>query len=156
MTKFAPFLLSGLLLLGGVACSDVAKTSADAPNSTKRVGEVPKADSTKNTAQDAQRDLRSEQIKSDERARAQRNQAGGDETKIADNDVESLVRNQLEQELPSSQLAVDSEEGIVTISGTVPSQTELNRIATVAQKVKGVKEVKVNAKVAKPQPDKNP
>ena len=148
MHKLTPFLLSSLLLFGGVACSDVSKTSADAPNSTERVGEVPDAESTQTTQQDANRDVRDAQIKADERARAQRNEVGADDGKIADSDVESLVRNQLEKELPSGQLAVDAEEGIVTISGTVTSQADLDQIDDIAKEVQGVKEVKVNATVA--------
>lgn len=153
MKKLTLFLLSSLLLLGGVACSDVAKTSADAPNSTEKVGKAPEVDSNQTTQRDANRNVRDAQIKADERARQQRNEAGADDSKIADNDVESLVRNRLEQQLPSSQLAVDAEEGIVTISGTVASQSELDQIASIAQKVQGVKDVKVKAKVATAKPD---
>lgn len=155
MTKLTPFLLSGLLLFGGVACSDVAKTSADAPNSTDKVGKVPEADSTQTTQRDASKDVRDAQIKADERARQQRNQAGANDDKISDNDVESLVRDRLEKQLPSSQLAVDADEGVVTISGTVPSQTELNQIASIAKEVQGVKDVEVKAKVATAKPASN-
>ena len=153
MNKLTPLLLSGLLLVGGVACSDVAKTSADAPNSTAKTGKVPEADSNQTTQRDATQNVRDAQIKADERARQQRNEAGADDSKIADNDVESLVRNRLEQRLPSSQLAVDADEGIVTISGTVTSQTELDQIASIAQEVQGVKDVEVKAKVATVKPD---
>lgn len=153
MKKLTPLFLSGLLLIGGVACSDVAKTSADAPNSTEKTGEVPEADSNQTTQRDATRDVRESQIKADERARQQRNQAGANDGKIADNDIESLVRNRLEQRLPSSQLAVDADEGIVTISGTVASQSELDQITFIAQEVQGVKEVEVKAKVATARPD---
>ncbi|MBD1810195.1 transporter, partial [Microcoleus sp. FACHB-DQ6] len=34
MNKLTPILLSGILLLGAAACSETAKTSSDAPNST--------------------------------------------------------------------------------------------------------------------------
>ncbi|HEY9749241.1 MAG TPA: BON domain-containing protein [Allocoleopsis sp.] len=153
MKKLTPFLLSGFFLLGGVACSDVAKTSADAPNSTENVGKAPEADSNQTTQRDATQNVRDAQIKADERARQQRNEAGADDSKIADNDVESLVRNRLEQRLPSSQLAVDADEGIVTISGTVTSQTELDQISSIAKEVQGVKDVEVKAKVATVKPD---
>lgn len=150
MKKLTPFLLGSLLLFGVAACNDVAKTSADAPNSTERVGNVPDADSAKTTRQDANRDVRDAQIQADERARQQRNQAAGNDGEIAEGDVESLVRNRLEQQIPSGNLAVDSEDGVVTISGTVTSQADLDRIDEIAQAVQGVKSVKVNAKVAQP------
>jgi osmotically-inducible protein OsmY len=153
MKKLTPLLLSALLLVGGVACSDVAKTSADAPNSTEKTGEVPETDSNQTTQRDANRNVRDAQIKADERARQQRNQVGANDGKIADNDVESIVRDRLEQQLPSSQLAVDADEGIVTISGTVASQTELDQIASIAKEVQGVKDVEVKAKVATAKPD---
>ncbi len=150
MKKLMPFLLGSLLLVGVAACNDVAKTSADAPNSTERVGNVPDADSAQTTRQDANRDVRSAQIQADERARQQRNQAAGNDGEIAEGDVESLVRNRLEQQIPSGNLAVDSEDGVVTISGTVTSQADLDRIDEIAQEVQGVKSVKVNAKVTQP------
>lgn len=150
MKKLMPFLLGSLLLVGVAACSDVAKTSADAPNSTERVGNVPDTDSSQTTRQDANRDVRSAQIQADERARQQRNQAAGNDGEIAEGDVESLVRNRLEQQIPSGNLAVDSEDGVVTISGTVTSQADLDRIDEIAQEVQGVKSVKVNAKVTQP------
>jgi osmotically-inducible protein OsmY len=150
MKKLTPFLLGSLLLFGVAACNDVAKTSADAPNSTERVGNVPDADSAQTTRQDANRDVRDAQIQADERARQQRNQAAGNDGEIAEGDVESLVRNRLEQQIPSGNLAVDSEDGVVTISGTVTSQADLDRIDEIAQAVQGVKSVKVNAKVAQP------
>jgi hyperosmotically inducible periplasmic protein len=150
MKKLTPFLLGSLLLFGVAACNDVAKTSADAPNSTERVGNVPDADSAQTTQRDANRDVRDAQIQADERVRQQRNQAAGNDAEIADGDVESLVRNRLEKQLPSGNLAVDSEEGVVTISGTVTSKADLDRIDEIAQEVQGVKSVKVNATVAQP------
>lgn len=150
MKKLTPLLLSSLLLFGVAACNDVAKTSANAPNRTDQVGKAPNADSTKAAQQDANRNVRNAQIQADERARQQRNQAGGNDTKIADGDIKSLVRDRLEKGLPSSNLSVDSDKGAVTISGTVTSQADLKRISEIAQEVQGVKSVKVNATVAQP------
>jgi hyperosmotically inducible protein len=155
MKKLTPLFLSGLLLFAGAACSDVSKTSADAPNSTEKVGKAPETDSNQTTQRDANRDVRDAQIKSDERARQQRNEVGADDSKISDNDVESLVRDRLEQRIPSSQLAVDAEKGVVTISGTVTSQAQLDQIAGIAKEVQGVKDVEVKAKVATVKPDSN-
>lgn len=63
MKKFTPFLLTGFLILGTVACSQDARTGADAPNSANN-----------NTAQtdDNNNDIRQAQIESDRRAREQR------------------------------------------------------------------------------------
>ncbi len=61
----------------------------------------------------------------------------------------------LEANLPASQLTVDAEEGTVTVAGTVPTQEQLNKIPTLAQEIKGVKSVKVEAKVAPAQPGSN-
>ena len=158
MNKVLPFLLGVTLLFSATACT-TAKTSSDAPNSTNdnttttdNNNEELNAEDAQENQEDATSKVRQDQIASDTRARQQRNDAAGNPEEIADSDVESLVRNQLETKLPKSELAVDSEEGVVTISGTVASQKELDQIESLAKEVKGVKSVNVKATVATPKP----
>ena len=157
MSRFIPFLLGVTLLVSATGCT-TAKTSSNAPNSTdenttattdNNQGELSAKDAQENQ-KDATSQVRQDQIASDTRARQERNQAVGNPDQIADSDIQSLVRNQLETKLPKSQLAVDSEDGNVTISGTVSSQEELNQIESLAKGVKGVKSVNVKATVAAP------
>ncbi len=148
MKKFIPFLISGVLVIGTVGCENVSKTSSEAPNTTNETTEAPDAQTAQQTQSDATSEVRKAQLESDIRAREQRNDAGGDDAQRADGDLESEVRGKLEANLPASQLAVDAEEGAVTITGTVPTQEQLSKVDTLAKEIKGVKSVTNKATVA--------
>ena len=149
MNKLTPILFSGLLLFGVVACSDGAKTSADAPNSTtENRTSPPPAETVQKTQDDATSDIRKAQANSDIRAREQRNNVTGGDAIRADGDLKSQVRSKLEVNIPKGQLTVEAKDGAVTVGGTVPSQTDLAKIETLAKQIKGVKTVNVLATVA--------
>ncbi|MDP8965350.1 MAG: BON domain-containing protein [Cyanobacteriota bacterium] len=151
MKKLTTFLLSGVLLLGTVACSEAAKTSADAPNSTEKPAEAPKADNVQTTKEDGQSETRRKQLNADIKAREERNNVAGDPTKRASDDLESEVRSKLEANIPDGALTVEAEDdGTVTIAGTVLKQEQLAKIEPLAKKIKGVKTVNVKATVAAP------
>lgn len=153
MKKLAAFLIGSTLLLGTVSCTNVAKTNADAPNDTSTVGQAPEQDEAQINQGDATSDVRRDQLESDIRAREQRNDATGGDTDRANGDLESEVRSKLEANLPASQLAVEAKDGVVTISGTVPTQEQYQRIEPLAKEIKGVQSVVVNAEVVQAQPD---
>jgi hyperosmotically inducible periplasmic protein len=152
MKKLTPFLLSGFLLLGATAC-DTAKTNTEAPNTTNETAQAPVQDTAQQTQNDAQSDLRRKQLNSDIRAREQRSNVTGGDADRADGDLKSEVRSKLEANLPASQLAVDAKDGAVTVSGTVPTQAQLNRVEPLAMEIKGVKSTTVNVKVAPMKPN---
>ncbi|MFH7025556.1 MAG: BON domain-containing protein [Heteroscytonema crispum UTEX LB 1556] len=153
MKKLIPLFISGVLAVGAVGCEPPSRTSADAPNNVNENVNAPTTQTAQTTQQDAISDTRKDQIESDIRAREQRNNATGGDTQREDDDLESEVRGKLEANLPASQLTVDADdEGTVTIAGTVPTQEQLSKIPTLAQEIKGVKSVKVSAKVAPAQP----
>jgi osmotically-inducible protein OsmY len=53
--------------------------------------------------------------------------------------------------LPASRLTVEaSDEGTVTVSGTVTNQEQLDKIEPLAKEIKGVNNVVVNATVGQP------
>jgi len=149
MKKIFSLLLGSALLLGGVACTDGARTSGNAPSNTNEVGEELQ---TQENVEDATSDTRQAQIESDERARQDRQETFGEDAEVNDNDIESSVRNSLETNLPTSQLFVESEEGVVTVAGQVASTEDLQRIETLAKEVRGVKSVDVRAQVGSPAP----
>ncbi|WP_017317274.1 BON domain-containing protein [Mastigocladopsis repens] len=153
MKKFIPLIISGVIAVGAVGCEPPSRTSADAPAGTNENVNAPTKDTAQTTQEDATGEVRKEQIESDIRAREQRNNATGGDLDRADADLESEVRGKLEANLPASQLTVDAKEGSVTVAGTVPTQEQLNKIPTLAQEIKGVKGVKVDAKVAPAQPE---
>ncbi|NMG08283.1 BON domain-containing protein [Brasilonema sp. UFV-L1] len=153
MNKFIPLIISGVIAIGAVGCEAPSRTSADAPSGTNENVNPPAQDTAQKTQEDATSQVRKDQIESDIRSREQRNDATGGDAQRDDDDLESEVRGKLEANLPASQLTIDAEEGAVTVAGTVPTQEQLNKIPTLAQEIKGVKSVKVNAKVAPAQPE---
>lgn len=146
MNKITPFILS-ILFLGAAGC-DVARTSVHAPNSTTKNGDPSDAETAQENYEDATSQLRRQQANADIRAREQRNNWFGDSLERADRDLESEIRSKLEVNLPASELTIDSQEGTVTIVGTVPTPEQLARIEPLAQEIKGVKAVNVKAIVA--------
>lgn len=157
MKKFTPVLLASFMLFGAVACADGAKTSADAPNTITDAPEVLDADEAQESQEDGQSQVRQNQLNADIRAREERNNAlneGAAEGR-SDDDLESEVRSKLEANLPASALVIEAEDGAVTVSGTVPTQEQFERIEPLAKEIKGVQAVNVKAAVAPAQPKEN-
>lgn len=156
MNKLIVFLLSGFLMVGATAC-DSARTSSEAPTATQDNPETVNTEEASDTQGDAVSDVRRNQANSDIRAREERNDMlnDGSAANRDDDDLTSEVRSKLEANLPASALVVDTEDGIVTISGTVPTQEQYDRIAVLAQEIKGVRSLNVKAKVAPAQVNKS-
>jgi osmotically-inducible protein OsmY len=135
MKKLILFLIGSVALVGTTAC-DVARTSADAPTSVD--GEVEDPQLVEETKEDATSNTRQAQLSSDIRAREQRNDIMGNQQERTDADLESEVRAKLEANIPASKLTVEAEEGVVTLAGTVPSQTEYDTIQPLVDEITGV------------------
>ncbi|BAZ66430.1 transport-associated protein [Fischerella sp. NIES-4106] len=150
--KKVTFLLISSLLVLSVGCENVSKTSQTAPNnpSPSQV-QTPNTEETQEAKEDAQSELRRRQLNEDIRAREQRNNITGGDTQRAEGDLESEVRSKLEANIPRGSLAVQaSDDGVITVSGTVTNQQELAKIEPLAKEIKGVKAVNVKAVVAQP------
>lgn len=155
MKKFIPFLISSVLVIGAVGCeAGVERTNTEAPNPSNgnESAEAPDPDTAQDTQGDATSEIRRDQLNADIRAREQRNNMTGGDAERADADLESEVRSKLEANLPASQLAVESEEGAVTVTGTVPTPEQLARIEPLAKEIKGVQSVTNEATVAPVKP----
>jgi hyperosmotically inducible periplasmic protein len=148
MKKLIPLIISSILVAGVAACESGSRTTADAPSNSNEAAQVPAQETAQQAQNDATSETRKRQIESDIRAREQRNNATGGDSERDSDDLESEVRGKLEANLPASRLKVDADDGTVTITGTVPTQEQLNKIPVLAQEIKGVSGVKVNAKVA--------
>ena len=146
MNKLITLLLGSTLLFGAVAC-DVARTSGDAPDSVEESPVVEDAMEVEETLEDANSEIRQEQLSSDIRAREQRNDVFGEQEVRADSDLESEIRAKLEANIPRSKLTVEAEDGNVAIVGTVPSQKEYDTIKPLAQEITGVNNVKMEVEV---------
>lgn len=146
MNKLMTLLLSGSLLFGAVAC-DVARTSADAPDSVDEEINVEDPGVVEETLEDANSEVRQDQLSSDIRAREQRNDIMGDQEERTDSDLESEIRAKLEANIPRAKLTVEAEEGKVKIVGTVPSEKEYETIKPLAEEITGVDAVYMDVKV---------
>ncbi len=144
MKKVATALLCGALAFGLIAC-DNARTSADAPSDID--GTVEEPAQAEETLEDANSEVRQDQLDSDIRAREQRNEALGDEAVRNDSDLESEIRAKLEANIPRSKLTVDAEEGNVTIVGSVPGEREYETIEPLANEILGVNSVTVDVEI---------
>ncbi|AFY81042.1 BON domain-containing protein [Oscillatoria acuminata] len=154
MKKITPFLLGLAVLFGAGACQDLERTSADAPVSPD--GTVDEPAQVEETYDDARDETRRAQLDSDIRAREERTDAFGDPTDRSDSDLASEVRSKLEANIPRGQLAVLSEDGVVTVTGTVPNQQEYDSITTLAQEIRGVQDVRVDVQVVEPVENPDP
>lgn len=103
MSKLITLLLGSTLLLTAVGC-DEARTSADAPNSVDESPVVEDVTEVEETLEDANSEIRQDQLSSDIRAREQRNDWVGDPTERDDSDLESEIRSKLEANIPRSNL----------------------------------------------------
>jgi hyperosmotically inducible periplasmic protein len=156
MNKSIVLLLSGLLLMSTAAC-DGARTSDRAPSSTQENTGTVNQEEASNTQDDAVSETRRRQANADIRAREERNDIinDGSAEDRNDGDIESEVRSKLEANLPASALVVEANDGVITVSGTVPTQEQYDRITNLTQEIKGVRSVNLKARVAPAQPEQS-
>ncbi len=140
MKKFIPLLISGLLMTSTLGCTS-ASTNTNTPDAAKESTKTPDKQTAKEAQGDAMSDTRKDQLESDIRSREQRNDAGSSQMMRADGDLESEIRSKLEANLPASQLTVDAKDGVVTITGTVPTQEQLSKVKPLAMEIKGAKSI---------------
>jgi hyperosmotically inducible protein len=149
MKKITTVLLTSLLIFGTAACSNLEKTSANADKQVGMTNNAPTKPQAQQDLGDAQSQIRRKQLDEDIQAREQRNNFfnNGSANNRANNDIASEVRDTLEANLPSSELTVESQQGVVTVAGTVPTREQLARIKPLAIAIKGVRGVNVEANV---------
>jgi hyperosmotically inducible periplasmic protein len=143
LSSVLPLMLN-ILLLGSIYACNEAKTSSDAPSSAESNAPVVTTND-KATKEDAQSDTRRKQLDADIRAREQRNNVAGDPQKRTQGDLASEVRSKLEANIPNGKLTIVANETKVTVSGTVKTQEQLDKIKPLAMEIKGVESVMVKA-----------
>ncbi|KAM3098657.1 BON domain-containing protein [Phormidesmis sp. 146-35] len=146
MKKFAFLLFSGVLAISVSACGP-AKTSSEAPNTTAEASPNMEKPTAQANQDDATNETRRKQLNSDIRAAEERNKVAGDQSVKTNNDLQSQVRSKLEANLPASALAVEANEGNVTVTGTVVNQAQLQKIESLAKEISGVKSVDIKATI---------
>jgi hyperosmotically inducible periplasmic protein len=125
MKKLIPFIISGVLVIGAVGCDSGTK-NAEAPGTTNEAA-APAKEASQTTTGKA---------------------TTASTTKVAETGLAGEVSKKLKDSLPGSNLSTEIKDGVVTVKGTVPSEAELKKIEPLVSKLKGVKSVKVEAKVA--------
>jgi hypothetical protein len=154
MNKLIIPLLSSIFLFGAVACNNAARTGQEAPDEPGATVQAPTTEEAQESQEESTGQVRRDQLDSDIRAREERREIFNDgQAKRNDGDLQSEVRSKLEANLPASALAVESKDGVVTVSGTVPTQEQYNRIEPLAREIDGVREVNVDARVQPAQPE---
>ncbi|RUT02178.1 hypothetical protein DSM106972_062530 [Dulcicalothrix desertica PCC 7102] len=140
MKKIIPFLVSGILMVGAVACQQDASKTSDAGTTNEAPATTAK-EATSKTATDTATKATNAAKSTTDGAKTAVTGAGG---------VKTIVKNRLEEKFPGSKLSVEEKEGVLTVKGTVPDQATLNKIepAVKEYKFQGVKTVKVEATVA--------
>lgn len=143
--KIITNLLLASLLIGSAAIigytnyyEKVAKTSISAPNSLANNGKLLTSATELKNSLDATSRTRKFQINSDIRAREQRYQYLGREKSKSDRHLQSEIRSKLELNLPTASLAVNSENGKVTVVGRVKEISELEQIEKLIREINGV------------------
>lgn len=137
-------LLLNLVLIGSISACNEAKTSSDAPSATETAAPVATTNDQA-TKDDAQSGTRRKQLDADIRSREQRNNIAGDPQKRTQGDLASEVRSKLEANIPSGKLTILANDAKVTVSGTVKTQEQLDKIKPLAMEIKGVDSVMVKA-----------
>ncbi|WP_159784107.1 BON domain-containing protein [Sodalinema gerasimenkoae] len=148
MKKITPFLLGITVLFGAAACQDLERTDSDAPSSLDETTDNPAQ--VEDARDNSTSDIRRDQLDSDIRAREQRTDVVGDPEDRSDGDLASEVRSKLEANIPQSKLAVTSEDGVVTVVGTVPNQERYDSIETLAREIRGVQDVTIDVQIVEP------
>ena len=150
MKKLTTALLTSLLVFGTAACSNIEKTSASANKSAGMTNNALTKPEAQQDLADARSQIRRQQLDQDIRAREQRNDFfnNGSAYNRSDSDLASEVRDTLEANLPSSELKIESQQGVVTVTGIVPTQEQLVKIQPLAREIKGVRGINVEAMIA--------
>jgi len=154
MKKITSLLLMGALLIGTAACSNEAKTSADAPTSTDKQATPATQGQVQSTKDDAASKVRRDQLNADIRAREQRNNTTGGDADRDNADLASEVRSKLEANLPTSSLTIAAKNGAVSVSGNVLNEKDLAKIEPLSKQIKGVKTVTLAVNINPNLPEK--
>lgn len=151
MKKLITLLVTGVLVIGAFGCQDAPKTGSETPSTTNEAAQVP-AKPASQTNQTTDKTIAN--IPATETTPLVANT--GTKVKIdsekttatkAKSDLKNEVSEKLNKGLPGNKLQVENKEGKIILKGTAASKEELKKAETLAKEVKGVKTVKVEAKV---------
>jgi hyperosmotically inducible periplasmic protein len=162
MKKLIPFLVSGILLVGAIGCQEATKTGSEtetgAPAKEASTtdgamkGDAMKGDAMKGDAMKGDA-MKGDAMKGDAmKGDAMKGDAMKGDAMKGGTDTKSLVNSKLTEKIPGSKLVAEDKDGVVTVTGTVASEADIKKIEPAVKEVKGVKSVKVEAKVGTAKP----
>ncbi|MBN3894623.1 MAG: BON domain-containing protein [Nostoc sp. NOS(2021)] len=141
MKKLILLLVSGVLVVGTFGCQEAPKTGSETPSTTNEVAQAP-ATPASQINQTTAKIPGTETTPLAASADAEKTAASK-----AKGDLKTEVSKKLNKGLPGNKLQVENKEGEIILKGTAASVQELQKAETLAKEVKGVKTVKVEAKV---------
>ncbi|AKG24504.1 hypothetical protein IJ00_07265 [Calothrix sp. 336/3] len=147
MKKLIPFLISGILVAGTFGCSsDSSKTTSESTTAPVKEAAQKTETAVKETGDKAKTAIDDAGKKTETAAKGALNKV-----KTSSDGAKTIVKNKLAKAIPGSKLDVAKKDGILTITGTVPTKEDLAKIEPIVKEYKfeGVKGVKVEAKSEK-------
>ncbi|BAY92013.1 MULTISPECIES: BON domain-containing protein [unclassified Tolypothrix] len=154
MKKLIPLLVSSILVIGSFGCQDATKNASETPTTNEASKTTAKEASanTKTTAKEAAANTKTTAKSTTETSKTPTKEAAANtKTTATETATKSLILSKLTEKIPGSKLVVEDKDGVVTVTGTVPTTADLKKIEPLVKEQKGVKSVKVEAKAAKAQ-----
>ncbi|MEH2049558.1 BON domain-containing protein [Nostoc sp.] len=151
MKKLIPLLVSSILVVGTFGCQEAPKTGSETPSTTNEAAQAPAkpASQTSQTTDKTTAKIPATQTtplvaSAGTKVKTSVEKTAATKTK---GDLKTEVSQKLNKGLPGNKLQVENKEGEIILKGTATSAEELKKAETLAKEVKGVKTVKVEAKV---------
>ncbi|BAZ01840.1 transport-associated protein [Tolypothrix tenuis PCC 7101] len=175
MKKLIPLLVSSILVIGSFGCQDATKNASETPTTNEATKTAKEASAnTKTTAKEAAANTKTTAKSTTETSKTPAKEAAANtkttaksttetsktpakeaaantKTTATETATKSLILSKLTEKIPGSKLAVEDKDGVVTVTGTVPTTADIKKIEPLVKEQKGVKSVKVEAKAAKAQ-----
>ncbi|MBK1990813.1 BON domain-containing protein [Sphaerospermopsis aphanizomenoides BCCUSP55] len=136
MKNLITFVVSGILVAGVFGCQEAPKTSSQTPAKTPEATSIP-AKPASQTTQVTEKTA--QPVKSTTKTTIG--------TTKPTSDLKIEVSKKLKEGLPSSKLQVENKQGEIILKGDAVSEEEIKKAEALVKGVKGVKSVKVEAKV---------
>ncbi|BAY24890.1 transport-associated protein [Calothrix sp. NIES-2100] len=141
MKKLIPLLVSSILVIGAVGCQE--SKNAETPSTTNEASQ-PAKEASANTKTTAKTTTETGKTAVKETAANTKTTA----KTTTDSTAKSAILGKLSEKIPGSKLVVEDKDGVVTVTGTVPTQADIKKIEPLVKEQKGVKSVKVEVKPA--------
>ncbi|MEH2324892.1 MAG: BON domain-containing protein [Nostoc sp.] len=150
MKKLILLLVSSILVVGTFGCQEAPKTGSETPSATNEAAQ-PTATPASQINQTGDKTTAKIPVIQTTPLAVSTDTTKTDSAKTAATKAKSNLKTQVSEKLnkglPGNKLQVENKESEIILKGTATSAEELKKAETLAKEVKGVKTVKVEAKV---------